>query len=74
MAVEHMVVIIYSGVNGFLDKVPVNRVTAFESALVPYVQANAPEVFEAIKKENTISPETDKKIKAVLGEFVKTFA
>ncbi|KAJ1548732.1 ATP synthase subunit alpha, mitochondrial, partial [Cladochytrium tenue] len=74
LPVEHMVVIIYSGVNGFLDKIPVNKVTTFEAALVPYVQANAPGVFEAIKKENVISPETDKKIKAVLGDFVKQFA
>ena len=69
-----MVVIIYSGVNGFLDKIPVNRVTAFEAALIPYVQANAPEIFETIKKENAISPETDKKIKAVLGDFAKSFS
>ncbi|KAJ3117501.1 ATP synthase subunit alpha, mitochondrial [Physocladia obscura] len=73
LPVEHMVVIIYSGVNGFLDKIPVNKVTAFEAALTPYVQANAPEVYEAIKKENAISADTDKKIKTVLGEFVKTF-
>jgi proton translocating ATP synthase F1 alpha subunit len=26
LSVEHMVVIIYSGVNGFLDKIPVNKV------------------------------------------------
>ncbi|KAJ3068617.1 ATP synthase subunit alpha, mitochondrial [Podochytrium sp. JEL0797] len=73
LPVEHMVVIIYSGVNGFLDKIPVNKVTSFEAALIPYVQANAAEIFEAIKKENAISPETDKKIKQVLGDFVKTF-
>ncbi|KAI8852528.1 ATP synthase subunit alpha [Chytridium lagenaria] len=74
LSVEHMVVIIYSGVNGFLDKIPVNKVVAFEAALIPYVQANAPEIFEAIKKESAISPETDKKIKTVLGDFVKSFA
>ncbi|KAJ3193490.1 Alpha subunit of the F1 sector of mitochondrial F1F0 ATP synthase [Irineochytrium annulatum] len=73
ISVEHMVVIIYSGVNGYLDKIPVNKVVAFEAALVPYVQANAPEIFESIKKENSISPETDKKIKQVLGDFTKTF-
>nr|KAJ3406142.1 ATP synthase subunit alpha, mitochondrial [Polyrhizophydium stewartii] len=73
LSVEHMVVIIYSGVNGFLDKIPVNKVTAFEAALIPHVQATAPEIFEAIKKENQISPETDKKIKQVLGDFAKTF-
>lgn len=62
------------GVNGFLDKIPVNKVTQFESAVIPYVQANAPEIFEAIKKENAISAETDRKIKEVLGSFVKDFS
>ncbi|TPX64451.1 H+-transporting two-sector ATPase [Spizellomyces sp. 'palustris'] len=74
LSVEHMVVIIYAGVNGFLDKIPVNKVTQFEAAVIPYVQANAPEIFEAIKKENAISPETDKKIKEMLGSFAKDFA
>ena len=62
------------GVNGFLDKIPVNKVTAFESALIPYVQTNAPDIFETIKKDGQITPETDKKIKQVLGDFVKSFS
>ncbi|KAJ3081510.1 ATP synthase subunit alpha, mitochondrial [Quaeritorhiza haematococci] len=74
MSVEHMVIVIYSGVNGYLDRIPVNRVTAFEEALVPYVQQNAPEIFESIKKENKITDEVDAKIKKVLEEFTKSFA
>ncbi|KAJ3178694.1 Alpha subunit of the F1 sector of mitochondrial F1F0 ATP synthase [Gaertneriomyces sp. JEL0708] len=74
LSVEHMVVVIYAGVNGFLDKIPVNKVTQFENAVIPHVQATAPEIFEAIKKENAISPETDRKIKEVLGAFAKDFA
>lgn len=73
-SIEHMVVVIYAGVKGFLDKIPVNKVTAFEAGLVPYVQANSPEIFETIKKDNQISPETDAKIKKVLEDFVKQFA
>jgi F-type H+-transporting ATPase subunit alpha len=73
LSVEHMVVIIYSGVNGFLDKIPVHRVTEFEAGLVGHVQQNAPDVFEAIKKDGQIKPETDKRIKQVLGDFVKSF-
>lgn len=48
--------------------------TAFETALIPYVQTNAPDIFEAIKKDNQIKPETDKRIKQVLGDFAKSFA
>ena len=56
-----------------MDKIPVADVTKFEAALVPYVQTNAPEIFAAIKKDGEIKPETDKKIKQVLGDFVKSF-
>lgn len=68
-----MVVIIYAGVKGFLDKIPVNKVTTFEAGLVPFVTSNAPEVFEIIKKENAISDATDAKIKKVLDDYVKQF-
>lgn len=74
LSVEHMVVVIYAGVNGFLDKIPVNRVTAFEAGVIPYVQANAPEIFESIKKESKINDDTDNKIKQVLGDFAKVRA
>ena len=73
LPVEHQVVILYSGVNGFLDKIDVKQITAFEEGLIPYVQSNAPEIFESIKKEGQITPDTDKKIKQVLGDFVKSF-
>ncbi|KAI8911885.1 P-loop containing nucleoside triphosphate hydrolase protein, partial [Gorgonomyces haynaldii] len=73
LPVEHMVVIIYSGVNGFLDKVPVNRITEYEAALIPHVKANAPDVLENIKKDGQIKPEVDARIKQVLGDFTKSF-
>lgn len=73
ISVEHMVVIIYAGVKGYLDKIPVNKVTLFEAGLVPFVTANCPEIFESIKKDSEIKPETDEKIKATLTDFVKQF-
>ncbi|KAL3894817.1 MAG: hypothetical protein SGCHY_005054 [Lobulomycetales sp.] len=74
ISVEHMVVIIYAGVKGYLDKIPVNQVTAFEAGLVPYVTANSPAIFEAIKKDAEIKPETDVLIKACLEDFCKQFS
>ncbi|TPX49194.1 H+-transporting two-sector ATPase [Synchytrium endobioticum] len=73
LSLEHMVVVIYAGVNGFLDKIPVNRVTAFEAGVIPYVQANASDIFESIQKEGKITEDIEKKIKTVLGDFAKSF-
>ncbi len=40
LSVEHQVVVLYAGVNGYLDKIDVKRVGEFEKNLVPYIQAN----------------------------------
>ncbi|KAJ3338086.1 Alpha subunit of the F1 sector of mitochondrial F1F0 ATP synthase [Gonapodya sp. JEL0774] len=72
--VEHQVLIIYAGVNGFLDKLDVSKVLDFEKALIPFISSNHPEIFEEIKTKLAISPELDGKIKTVLGSFAKTFA
>ena len=40
MSVAHQVAIIYVGTKGKLNKVPVNKVKAFESALIEYMEAN----------------------------------
>ena len=40
MSVAHQVAIIYVGTKGKLNKVPVNKVKAFESALIEYMEAS----------------------------------
>lgn len=73
MAVEHQVIVIYAGVNGYLDKVDVKRIGELEAALIPFVQSSHPDIFATIKKENKISPELEAKIKSALRDFLKTF-
>lgn len=75
MPVEEQVVVIFAGVNGFLDKLPVNKVGDFEEAIIPYVKANHPEVIESIKTEAKISDDLNKKLKEVVFPgFLKSFA
>lgn len=71
--VENQVVIIFAGVNGFLDKLDVKKVGLFESKLIPFIQQNHQDVFESIRKEGSISDELNKKLKDILGKFVASF-
>src|SRR4051794_23576750 len=43
--VERQVAIIYAGTNGYLDKIPVSAMAAFETELYQYIDTRAPEVF-----------------------------
>jgi len=48
MSVAHQVAIIYVGSKGKLNKVPVNKVKAFESALIVYMEANKKDALNSI--------------------------
>ncbi len=74
MPVEEQVVSIYSGVNGYLDEVPVRDVGRFETEFLNEVRANASDILDAIRDTGALSDETDGKLKAALDAFVKKFA
>lgn len=62
-----------SGVNGFLDKVPVNRVTEWESAYVQFLKTNHKDTLEKIKTEGQLDADLDAKLKQLSGEFIASF-
>ena len=74
MPVEEQVISIYAGVNGYLDKVVVNRIGAFEEQLLTEVRSKHGEILTTIRDTGDLSPETVEKLKGVLDAFAKTFA
>lgn len=74
MPFEEQVVSIYAGVNGYLDKIEVEAVTRFEEALLTEVRNKHKAILKAIREEQEISDETNKKLKSLLDKFTKAFA
>ncbi len=70
LTVEEQVVSIYAGTRGFLDKIPVERVVAFERAMLDELRANHADILDAIRNDRELKKETDEH----LGNFLKTFA
>ena len=69
MPVADQVLSIYSGVNGYLDDVAVDKVQQFEADLLHYVQQHHPE----LKKEIASIGKIDDKVGARLKEIIATF-
>jgi len=69
MPVEKQVIILYAGVNGYLDDVGVDKIDDFENSLHTFMEASHPEIGKAIATEKKISPETEEALKAAIGEF-----
>ena len=74
MAVEQQAVVLYAGVRGYLDNVPVGRIGAFEREMVAEMRAREPSIMETIKADLDIKPETEAKLKSFLEGFSKSFA
>ncbi|CCJ28256.1 unnamed protein product, partial [Pneumocystis jirovecii] len=73
MPVEEQVPLIYAGVNGLLDKLPVEKIGAFEQAFLIHFRQNFSQLLATIKKEASLSKETEEKIRTAIQEFLKTF-
>ena len=74
MPVEEEVVAIFAGVRGYLDKIPVKEIGAFERESLRSLKANRPEILKKIRDEKTISEETDKELSAFYEAFVTEFS
>jgi F-type H+-transporting ATPase subunit alpha len=68
--VERQVAIIYAGTNGYLDKIPVSEVRAFETELYRFLESRAPEVFRGIVEKKQL----DDQLKGALDVAVRDFA
>jgi F-type H+/Na+-transporting ATPase subunit alpha len=74
LKMEEQVVVIYAGVNGYLDPIPVNRVRAFEDGLLAAIRSRNPDILESIRTSRDLSDETAGKLKSAVESFAKSFA
>jgi F-type H+-transporting ATPase subunit alpha len=74
MPVEEQVVSIYTGVKGYLDRLPVNAVRRFEDEFLRLMRAKEKAVLETIRTAKQLTPELEAKLRSILDEFAKAFA
>jgi F-type H+/Na+-transporting ATPase subunit alpha len=73
MPVEEEVVVIYAGVKGYLDKLPVHAVRKFETGLLGAMRGKYADILDAIRTQGALTPEIDGKLKAALDDYAKAF-
>jgi F-type H+/Na+-transporting ATPase subunit alpha len=71
---EEQVAVIYAGVNGYLDKVDVNKVGKFEQGLLAHMRSEGKAILATIRDEKQLSDATKDALKAAVEAFAKTFA
>jgi len=73
MPVEDQVMIIFAGVEGFLDDVETERIASFEKSFLPYMREKYPEVVAEIAKTKDLSDKTAKALREAVEKFKASF-
>ncbi len=71
--VDQQILILFAGVNGFLDNLPTNRLGAYEAQLKDYLAKNHADIAETIINKKAIDDATKAKLVEALKAFEKVF-
>jgi F-type H+-transporting ATPase subunit alpha len=74
LKMEEQVAVIYAGVNGYLDPLPLNRVRAFEDGLLGLLRGKHADILDSIRTSKDLPAETEAKLKGVVESFAKSFS
>jgi F-type H+-transporting ATPase subunit alpha len=72
--VEEEVVAIYTGVKGYLDKLPVNAIARFEGGLLSRMRAQGKDILDAIRTTKQLAPDLEARLKAMIDAYAASFA
>ena len=66
--VEEQVCVIYTGINGYLDDIPVGDVKAFLTKMRSYMKSSAGSLLSTIKSEKKLSDSSEESLKKVIAD------
>jgi F-type H+-transporting ATPase subunit alpha len=69
MRLDREVMVIYAATNGFIDDVPVDKVRAFETGFLRYMDATHPDIGEKILTTKAIDEQTEAALRKAIQEF-----
>ena len=73
LATEEQVVLLYAGVNGYMDTIEVNQISDFENQLMESIKKDYSNILDDIKSSNTLSDESEELLKKALDSFLDNF-
>ncbi len=73
LKVEEQVIVIFSGVKGFLDNIEISDITKFESYLLKKIRTDGKKILEEIEKKQAISDELETQLNKFLETTSKNF-
>ena len=73
MTVAEQVVVVFSGVRGFLDNIDQNKIQMFEEKLIEKIKSSKPEILASIQSSGKLEDEVEKNLISLIEEFKNQF-
>ncbi|MCD6449236.1 MAG: F0F1 ATP synthase subunit alpha, partial [Thermotogaceae bacterium] len=73
MPVEEQVVVIYAGIKGYIDDIPIEHVRKFEREFLQFVRDKHQDILQDIIETKDLSKETEEKLIRTIEEFKDMF-
>ncbi len=73
MSLEHQVIVLFAGTQGYADEVPLELMKKWETSLIKFMESSYPEIVKDIGEKKIISDETRQKLIAALDNFKSTW-
>ncbi|MFP4134768.1 MAG: F0F1 ATP synthase subunit alpha [Halothece sp.] len=73
LSVSEQIAVVYSGINGYLDDLPLEKANDFVQGLKDYVTNNKPEFAEIIQAEKKLVEKAENLLKEAISEYKETF-
>ncbi len=74
LKMEEQVCVIYAGVNGYLDKLPLTKVAEFESGFLGTLRSKHSDLLESIRTSKDLSDADAAKLKSAADAFAASFS
>jgi F-type H+-transporting ATPase subunit alpha len=71
--VEKQIVIIYAGTRGYIDKLAISDLGAFERGLHDFIEKKYPGIYETLRTKKALDEQTEGQLKKALEEFGSAF-
>ena len=73
LSTEEQVILLYAGVNGYMDTIEVNQISDFENQLMETIKKDYANILDDIRSTNTLSDESEDLLKKALDSFLDNF-
>jgi len=73
IATNEQVVLLFAGVNGYMDDIAVNQIGDFEEGLLNHIRNNYIQILETITSTKSLDEETESTLKSAVEEFTASF-